>query len=101
MINGTGTFSFGNNITTSGSLGGNNMILLNYSSSGEAQWVKTATGGSYFSYIYGLSTASDGSVYAAGDIGGTSAFDFGNNVSVNGPYSGSTYSDNILLVKYK
>ncbi len=96
-INGNGTFNFGNAVAAAGSYsGGNNSVLVKYGSSGAAQWAQTVTAGSGVSTFESVTTASDGSVYAAGYISGTGTFSFGNGVTVTGGSSGS----NLVLVKY-
>ena len=95
-ITGTGTYGFGNSITATGAVSGENIILVKYDSSGTAQWARTVTAGSDQSWFYSVSTAKDGSVYAAGSIEGTGTFDFGNSVTAAGTYG----SWNIVLVKY-
>ncbi len=96
-IDGNGTFNFGNGVTASGTNGGGiNMVLVKYSSSGVAQWAQTVTAGSSNSIFFSLSVALDGSVYAAGYIDGTGAFNFGGGVTAAGTYTGG----NMVLVKY-
>jgi hypothetical protein len=92
----TGTFNFGNNVTAAGTVTGSNPVLVKYNSSGVAQWAKTVTAGSGGSSFFSVSAASDGSVYAAGYIYGTGAYNFGNSVTATGAYS----HENIVLVKY-
>jgi hypothetical protein len=96
FIDGTGTHNFGNSITAAGTSSTSNIVLVKYNSSGTAQWARTMTAGSSMSYFYGVSVASDGSVYAAGYIAGSSIYNFGNTVSATGTSS----NDNIMLVKY-
>ncbi len=70
-IQGNGTYNFGNSVTATGtSTGGINIVLVKYNSSGVAQWAQTVTAGSDSSNFFGVSVASDGSVYAAGYIDG-------------------------------
>ena len=96
-ITGTGTYNFGNSVTAAGTnTNGINMVLVQYNSSGMAQWAQTATAGSDYSNFYSVSVASDGSVYAAGDIYGTNTFNFGNSVTAGGTYTGY----NPVVVKY-
>ena len=52
-----------------------------------AQWAQTVTAGSSASYFNSVSVASDGSVYAAGYIGGTGTYNFGNSKTATGTYS--------------
>jgi outer membrane protein assembly factor BamB len=95
-IYGTGTYGFGNSITSAGTSTGYNIVLVKYNSSGAAQWAQTVTAGSSSSWFNGVSVASDGSVYAAGSIYGTVTYNFGNNVKAAGTFS----NYNIVLVKY-
>ncbi len=95
-IDGTGTYNFGNSVTAAGTSSGDNIVLVKYNSSGVAQWAQTVTAGSDNSLFYDVSVSSDGSVYAAGHIRGTDAYNFGNSVTATGASSG----DNIILVKY-
>jgi hypothetical protein len=94
-INGTGTFDFGNNVTSAGTYTGSNVLLVKYNSSGVAQWARSVSAGGYYSEFESVSVAPDSSVYAAGFINGTATFNFGNNVTA----TGSTGSS-VLLVKY-
>jgi len=97
-IQGTGTYNFGTSIPTiTGTSDSINMVLVKYNSSGVAQWAQTVTAGSTSSEnLFGVSAASDGSVYAAGYIDGSDTFNFGNSVTTAGAYSG----ENVVLVKY-
>ncbi|HUJ18005.1 MAG TPA: hypothetical protein VL197_08425, partial [Nitrospirota bacterium] len=61
-----------------------------------AHWAQTVTGGSSSSLFNGVSVASDGSVYTAGQIYGTGIYDLGSGVTATGTNSGG----NIVLVKY-
>jgi hypothetical protein len=98
-IYGTGTYNFGNGVTAAGTSTGKNIVLVKYNSSGVAQWAQTVTvtGGTSASFFNSVSAvASDGSVYAAGNISGTSTYNFGNSVTAAGASNGN----NIVLVKY-
>ncbi len=95
-INGTGTYDFGNSVTTAGTYSYTNILLVKYNSSGVAQWARTVTAGDERSRFQSVSVASDGSVYAAGDISGTGTYDFGNKVTA----AGTNVDANIILVKY-
>jgi outer membrane protein assembly factor BamB len=95
-IDGGITYNFGNNVKAFGSCSGDNIVLVKYNSSGVAQWAQTVTGGGNNSWFKGVAVGSDGSVYGAGYIYGTSTYTFGDKVTATGSYSG----DNILLVKY-
>jgi outer membrane protein assembly factor BamB len=95
-IDGGVTCNFGNNVTAFGPSSGDNIVLVKYNSSGAAQWAKTVTGGGSNSWFKGVAVGTDGSVYVAGYIYGTSTYAFGDEVTATGLYSG----DNILIVKY-
>ena len=66
-IDGTGTYDFGNTVTAAGTSSSSNIVLVKYNRSGTTQWAQTVTAGSKESWFDGVSVASDGSVYAAGD----------------------------------
>jgi hypothetical protein len=97
---GSGTYSFGNNVTATGittGIYGYNLILVKYDSSGNALWAKTVTAGNSYSYFFSVAAASDGSVYAAGLIDGAGLYGFGNSITSQGT---SSLSYNAVLVKY-
>jgi hypothetical protein len=97
FIAGSGLYGFGNSITAQGASSlSNNVVLVKYDSSGNAQWARTVTAGSDESIFYSVAAASDGSVYAAGSVTGTGTYNFGNSKAVNGEITG----DNLVLVKY-
>jgi uncharacterized protein YjdB len=100
FICGLGTVSFGDNITATSLDYFDRVLLMKYSNSGTALWAESeaSTGKSDF---YGLTTASDDSVYAAGSIqrsgqATSGDYDFGNGVTLTGATPGAS-----LLVKYK
>jgi hypothetical protein len=99
-IMGNGTYGFGNGVTATGTVSGApNVILVKYNGLGEAQWAQTVTAGVSATGFFGVSVASDGSVYAAGIMSGTGTYSFGNNVTAAGTNSsGSGY--NVMLVTY-
>jgi hypothetical protein len=94
-LNGDGLFDFGNGVMLDG-LSYNNAFFARLDSNGNCQVGHTVQSGPGDSTFYGVSVASDGSVYAAGFIDGSDAFDFGNSVTVTGNYDGA----NAVLVKY-
>ncbi|HUI44840.1 MAG TPA: hypothetical protein VL122_02460 [Nitrospirota bacterium] len=94
---GSGTYSFGNNVTVTGMDNGYNIVLVKYDSSGNALWATTVTAGNSYSYFFSVAAASDGSVYAAGSIAGSGLYGFGNSITTQGA---SSLSDNVVLVKY-
>ncbi len=96
-IQGTSTYNFGNSVTATGTAtDGISIVLVKYNSSGVAQWAQTVAAASDSSLFFGVSAASDGSVYGAGYIGGSGASNFGNGVTATGTYAG----ENVVLVKY-
>jgi hypothetical protein len=97
VINAPYTYTFGTGVSATGATNGNNIVLVKYNSSGMAQWAQTVTGAVDESSFSSVSVASDGSVYAAGDILRTGIFNFGNNVTATGTYSNG---GNSVLVKY-
>ena len=93
------TYDFGNNVIVTGPdsvTAGQAIVLVKYNSAGLAQWAKTTTTANVESIFNGVSVASDGSVYVAGEIYGTSTYNFGNSVFA----SGMDIDENIVLVKY-
>jgi len=94
---GTDMIDFGNSITATGSNSGYNIIIVKYNSSGTPQWARTMISGTGSSEYYGIASASNGYIYAAGYITATGTYDFGNSVTANAPYSGNE----AVLVKYQ
>jgi hypothetical protein len=95
-ITGTNPYSFGNGVTVTGTYTGDNVVLVKYNGSGEAQWARTVTTGTNVSHFRSVTADNWGNVYAAGYISGTNQFSFGNGVTATGTYTGS----NAVLVKY-
>jgi hypothetical protein len=97
-IEDTGSYSFGNGVTASGTNTTNlgwNWIVVKYNSAGVAQWARSVSSGSDNSSVSALAADSAGNVYAGGFIdGGT--YQFGTNVSITGANS----SGNVALIKY-
>lgn len=91
-----GAFDFGNSVTATGVNSSSNIILVKYNSSGVAQFASTVATGPGQSVFRGISTDSQGSLYATGEFYGNSEFDFGNGTTVTGAYTAS----NAMLVKY-
>jgi hypothetical protein len=88
---GAGPFDYGSGTVTGPSY--QNVVLVKYDASGNAQWAKTATTGSDMSRFNAVAV-DGGAVYAAG-YQGTGPFDYGSG-TVTGPSSG----ENVILVKY-
>lgn len=97
-ICGNGVYNFGNNVTVNGAAGGTTgtLVLIKYNASGDAQWARSTTTAPDGSYFWGLKVDQSGNIYGAGEIRGTSQYDFGNNVTASGTYA----SSNLFLIKY-
>lgn len=93
-IQGTSTYDFGNNVTATGSHVAQNSILVQYDSSGNAQWIKTTNQGS--SQNNSVIVDSINNIYVGGFISGTSTYDFGDNITLQG----SNSDRNSYFVKY-
>ena len=90
---GSGTYDFGNGISAAAS----NSVLVKYSASGIAQWIRTGASGA-------LALDSAGSVYVGGSMG-SAAIDFGNGISAQGSLNKDAFLGTAgptfpLLVKY-
>lgn len=95
-IDGTGNFNFGNGIISAAYAGGNNAVIVKYSSSLVAQWAGTTTVAADASrYEGGVDVDSDGNIYAVGYIYGTGNYNFG-----SGVIHGTNAVDNAVIVKY-
>jgi len=93
---GNSQFSFGNDVTVSSGYNGNNILVLCYSSSGEAQWARSTVTAPNQSRINSISVTSSGDIYTAGFLIGNGQYDFGDSVTLNGGYT----STNALLINY-
>lgn len=93
--NGTGIYSYGADVSATGTAG-RNIVLVKYNSSGAAQWARTVSTGPSESWFRGVSVDSVGNVYVVGGQKGTESFTYGPGVSATGINS----NNNILLVKY-
>jgi len=91
------SFAFGNGITVTGTSFNYNMTLVQYDSSGNAQWGRSVTSGSNNSRINGIAADSSGNIYGIGFQNGTGTYAYGSGISAAGPLSG----DNALIVKYR
>ncbi len=90
-VSGAGVYDLGNGVTTTGIVAANaalnspdTAILVKYDSSGAAQWVRAAVGGSPQSDFGSVAIDREGNVYATGSIAGPGMYDFGNGVTVTG-----------------
>ena len=91
-----GAFGFGNNVTATGTSGSENVLLVKYNSTGQAQWAQTLTAGNAYTEFTGVAVDSSGNVFASGLTQSAAAYGFGNGVTA----TGSSATDNVLLVKY-
>ncbi len=115
-IRGTQPFSFGNNVTATGTYEGQNLnfhwidgksiVLVKYDSSGNAQWARTVAAGPSNSEFHSVTVDSSGNIYAAGYIRGDEPFSLGNGVTAKGTFWGNMPNfhyqpgKNVVLVKY-
>lgn len=100
MIRGAGQFVFGNEAAVRGNCpGGENIVVVKYSSDGQARWAQSVSGGARSSWFNALTVDSRGDIYAAGGITGIVRFDFGNGATAAGAYEMKN-GENPLLVKY-
>jgi hypothetical protein len=93
-----GSFDYGSG-AVAGPYSGQNVILVKYDASGNAQWAKTVTTGSSYSYFYAVAVDGAGNVYAAGTRFSTVSYTYGTTplVTVAG---GFVLGNNVVLVKY-
>jgi outer membrane protein assembly factor BamB len=97
-IGGTDQFDLGDSVTISGKYpSGDNAVLVKYSASGVTQWARTVSVGPNASSFYSLAVGSNGEIFAAGTITGTTQFNFGGSATVTGTYASGL---NSVLVKY-
>lgn len=98
-INGTGTYTFGTDVTAAGDDSDSNLVIVKYNSSGTALWAKSVDG-SDESRFQGVATDSTGNVYAVGWLFGSGDFTFKADdptVVVTPPFA-TGY--NMVIVKY-
>jgi hypothetical protein len=94
-----GTNDYGNSVSAPlTSNVADNIVLVKYTSSGDARWAKTVVAPSSTSVFKSVTVDASGNVYAAGYQNGNSIFNYGNGVSAQGISSYS--SNNVLMVKY-
>jgi hypothetical protein len=91
------TYNYGNGVTVAGPSTGDNVVLVKYSSSGDAQWARSAVEGGTLALFNSVAVGGAGAVYAAGVQFGTRTYNYGNGATAAGTYS-SDY--NVVLVKY-
>ncbi|HXY53067.1 MAG TPA: hypothetical protein VEM40_00150 [Nitrospirota bacterium] len=93
-----GNVSYGfDSVAATGTSSGENIVLVKYDSTGVASWAQTVTAGTGDSFFMSVSAvAPSGYIYAAGDILGTGAYNFGSGATATGTYNGP----NMVLVAY-
>jgi hypothetical protein len=96
-IVGTGSYTFGGSVSTSGASTSSNGLLVKYNSTGTAQWANSVVGGGGASAFTGVATDASGNVFVVGTITEAGSFDFGHGVHVDGAY---VFGDSLVLVKY-
>src|SRR5262249_53393007 len=88
---GEGTFDLGNGVTVTGTTkngafigtaGSGYAVLAKYDSMGTAQWARTVSPGGSTSSFDSIAVDSSGNVYAAGSVGSTGIYDFGNGATI-------------------
>lgn len=95
---GNGSVGLGNGISVSGYYSGNNLLLVKYNSSGQAQWaVSTSTGTTATSTLTSVELDTDGNLVVAGSIQDAGDINFGNGVTLTNWYFGNSHA---FLVKY-
>jgi len=97
FIDGTVAYGFGNSVTATAVYSGENIVLVQYDSTGVASWAQTVTAGTGASFFAGVSVSSGGNVYAAGDILGNGTYNFGGGASATGT---NLDGANVVLVGY-
>lgn len=94
---GTGTYTFGAGVTSTGTnASARNAALVKYDSSGNAIWARTTSAGADKSQFSGVAKDSNGNIYTVGYQNGNGSYTYSAGVSVSGTHTGS----NALFVKY-
>ena len=96
FISGTGTYTFGPEVTAAGSSEHHNAVLVKYDNAGNAKWARTVNTGNDYSAFHSVAVDAGGNVYAAGYVSGIETYTFGPGVTVEG----SSTVWNVVLVKY-
>jgi hypothetical protein len=92
---GTGTFGFGNGVTSVGTSPTDNVLMVKYDSFGQAQWARTLTSGADQAGYYGVTVDAFNVIHTTGLIG-SGTFGFGNSIVT----TGSNAVGNVLWVRY-
>ncbi len=93
---GEGRIDFGNGVLVSGIASPDNAVLVEFNSSGTAQWASTVTAAEDESKFSSLTVDSSGDVYVVGNIG-RGVFEFGGDVSATG---GPSSNGSIVVLRY-
>jgi hypothetical protein len=89
-------YTYGPDVSATGTFAGENIILVKYAPDGIAQWARTVSTGLGNSYLDGVAVDGVGNVYAAGYQHNNGAYTYGPGVSA----TGSSEDNNPVLVKY-
>lgn len=96
-MTGSEPFGFGNGVTAQGVLpAGSNPVLVKYASDGTPLWARSV-GGTNGGSFSGVAVDGAGNAYLVGTVKGGAACDFGNGVTVTGPFATGS---NAFLAKY-
>lgn len=90
-------FTFGSQ-TITGTAGGNNPILVKYSSAGVAQWARTISSGTNSAEFTGVTVNAQGIVAGVGFQNNSESYTYGSGVSAIGAFNSGT---NAVIVKYR
>ncbi len=99
------TVQFGNSVTLRVNGGADqvfNMVVAKFDGEGNTRWARSVAAASCDSLPSELTTDASGNAYVTGTIFRDGVFDFGNGVTVKGPYfgfSGSSKGENAVIVK--
>lgn len=93
----TGQFDFGG-VTATGARAGDNALLVQYASTGQAASASTTTVAPDGSRFNGVALDTTGNVHAAGYQSGNLQFDFGGTVSITAPFAAG---NNAIIVNYR
>ena len=86
----------GNGVTATGASSTQNVLLVKYNPSGQAQWARTLTASTVGAWFYAVAVDPAGNIYAAGSTAAHGTCSFGNGVTAS-PF---IPSNNVLIVKY-
>jgi hypothetical protein len=93
---GTELFTYGPDVSATGTNTNSNIILVKYNASGIAQWARSVSSGSNTSIFTGISADCSGNIFATGYQVGIGTLSYGDSVSI----SGTSVSNNAIILKY-